>query len=47
MNTDLVRETMRVITPAIKDRDGLGLIIPRECNNYPIYKLEKYVNGGK
>uniref|UniRef100_A0A069DRS8 Integral membrane protein 2 n=1 Tax=Panstrongylus megistus TaxID=65343 RepID=A0A069DRS8_9HEMI len=45
VNTDLLRETMRVITPAIKDRDGLGQIITRECNNYPIYKLEKYVNG--
>ncbi|KAK9509910.1 hypothetical protein O3M35_004800 [Rhynocoris fuscipes] len=45
INTGLLRETMQVVTPAIKDRSGLGQYITRECENYPIYRLEKYVNG--
>jgi len=45
VNTGLIRETMKVVTPQIEDRSNLGTYIQRECNDYPIYRLEKYVSG--
>lgn len=47
VNTGMLRETMKVITPQIDDRSTLGVYIQRECTDYPIYQLEKYVSGGK
>ncbi|BES89409.1 BRIHypothetical proteinOS domain [Nesidiocoris tenuis] len=45
VNTGMLRETMKVITPQIDDRSTLGVYIQRECTDYPIYQLEKYVSG--
>lgn len=47
VDTEVVRETMRVVTPPISDRAEVGQYISQECNNLPIYKLEKYVGGGE
>lgn len=47
VNTEVVRETMRVVTPPITDTSDIGQYIVSECQNMPIYKLEKYVGGGK
>lgn len=47
INTEMIRETMRVITPAL-DKDEvklLGSYITTQCDGLPIYKLEKYVGG--
>lgn len=45
VNTGLLRETMKVVTPQIEDRSNLGTYIQRECSDYPIYRLEKFVSG--
>lgn len=45
VDTKVVRETMRVITPPITDTTDIGVYIATECENMPIYKLEKYVSG--
>lgn len=45
VDTDMVRETMRVVLPPIKEPKSAGLYIERECAGYPIYKLEKIVSG--
>ncbi|XP_054282849.1 integral membrane protein 2C-like [Macrosteles quadrilineatus] len=45
VDIDMVRETMRVVLPPIKDPRSVGLMIMRECGNYPIYKMEKIVSG--
>lgn len=47
VDTSILRETMRVVTPAVEDRADLGTYIMTECYGYPIYKLEKYVSGGR
>lgn len=47
VDTQVVRKSMRVITPAITDLDSIGPYIAKECQNRPIYKLEKYVEGGE
>lgn len=47
VDTDTVKETMRVVLPPIKDPRSAGLYIERECAGFPIYKLEKIVSGGK
>lgn len=46
VNTDIVRETMRVVTPPITDEEEVGAYISRECKGLPIYKLEKIVGNG-
>lgn len=46
VNTEVVRETMRVVTPPLTDMKEVGPYIARECQDLPIYKLEKYVSGG-
>nr|CAD7195124.1 unnamed protein product [Timema douglasi] len=45
VNTDVVRETMRVVTPAITDFKNVGYYITRECRDAPTYMLEKVVTG--
>nr|CAD7588446.1 unnamed protein product [Timema genevievae] len=47
VNTDVVRETMRVVTPAITDFKNVGYYITRECRDVPTYLLEKVVTGGE
>lgn len=47
VDTEVVRETMHVIIPPIVDMKEVGDYIAKECSIYPIYKLEKYVGGGK
>lgn len=47
VNTEVVRETMKVVTPPITDMQSVGTYIARECKNLPIYKLEKYESPGK
>lgn len=47
VDTEVVRETMRVVTPPIADAKEIGSYIANECQGFPIYKLEKYVGGGK
>lgn len=40
---------MRAVFPAIEDRESVGTYIGRECENMPIYQLEKInsTNTGK
>ena len=47
VDTQVVRETMRVVTPPLKNLKGIGSYIAKECENRPVYKLEKYVGGGE
>lgn len=47
VNTTIVRETMRVVSPPVTDFTEIGSYIANECEGMPIYKLEKYVGGGK
>jgi len=46
VDTKVVRETMRVVTPPITDTSEIGEYITSECQDMPIYRLEKYVGGG-
>ncbi|KDR10662.1 integral membrane protein 2B [Zootermopsis nevadensis] len=41
VDTDVVRETMRVVTPPITDFENVGYYISRECSGFPTYMLEK------
>lgn len=45
VDTKVVRETMRVVTPPITDTSEIGEYITSECQDMPIYRLEKYVGG--
>lgn len=47
VNTEIVKETMRVVTPPIKDMGSVGSYIARECKSLPVYRLEKYTSPGK
>lgn len=47
VNTEVVRETMRVVTPPLEDKQMVGTYIARECQSLPIYRLEKYRSPGK
>lgn len=47
IDTEIVREKMRVVTPPISDKSTVGAYISQECENMPIYKLERYVGGGE
>lgn len=47
VDTKVVRETMRVVTPPITNTSEIGEYIASECQDMPIYRLEKYVGGGK
>ncbi|XP_067007927.1 integral membrane protein 2C isoform X2 [Anabrus simplex] len=41
VDTEVVRETMRVVTPPISDMKAVGYYISRDCKSYPTYMLEK------
>lgn len=41
VDTEVVRETMRVVTPPITDYSTLGFYIARECSRLPTYTLER------
>ncbi|XP_046736350.1 integral membrane protein 2C [Diprion similis] len=45
VDTEVVRETMKVVTPRITDLSGLGPYIARECRDMPTYRLEKVVHS--
>ncbi|XP_020282861.1 integral membrane protein 2B [Pseudomyrmex gracilis] len=46
VDTAVVRETMKVVTPPITDMSILGRYIARECHDMPTYMLTKvYCNG--
>jgi len=45
VDTQVVRETMRVVTPPLKDLKSIGTYISKECDGKPVYQLEKYVGG--
>ncbi|XP_066157865.1 uncharacterized protein [Euwallacea fornicatus] len=45
VDTKVVRETMRVVTPPVTDTTDIGQYIATECQSMPIYRLEKYVGG--
>ena len=47
VDTQIVRETMKVITPPISDLTTVGAYIARECNNMTIYLLQPVTNYGK
>jgi len=41
IDTEIIREKYRVVTPPITDPKSLGYYIGRECGKLPTYKLEK------
>ncbi|KAG5888947.1 hypothetical protein JTB14_012206 [Gonioctena quinquepunctata] len=45
VDTELVRESMRVQLPPISDSKTVGAYIANECEGMPIYRLERYVGG--
>ena len=45
VDTEVVRETMKVVTPPVTDTKEIGGYISGECKGLPIYRLEKYVGG--
>lgn len=46
VDTEVVRESYRVVTPSIADVKGMGYYIGRECANLPSYYLEKVESPG-
>jgi len=47
VDTHVVRETMRVVTPPVTDYKDVGYYIARECSGVPTYMLEKVDTPGK
>lgn len=47
IDTDTVRNNMRVITPALTDLSEISSKIQATCNSMSVYRLEKMVHGGK
>lgn len=49
VDTEIVRETMQIVSPplTLNDLKIVGDYISKECTGLPVYKLEKYVGGGK
>lgn len=47
IDTAVLRKNMRVITPAIEDLSSIAPRIQSECDDMKIYRLEKFVSGGK
>ncbi|XP_022197191.1 integral membrane protein 2B [Nilaparvata lugens] len=41
LDFSILRQSMRVVTPAISNRSRLGMYIQRDCTMFPIFKLEK------
>lgn len=46
VDTAIVRESYRVVTPSIANIKELGYYIGRECANYPSYELERIEQPG-
>ncbi|XP_044742573.1 integral membrane protein 2C [Chrysoperla carnea] len=42
VDTERVRETMKVVTPPLTDLKDVGSYIKNECKNMTVYQLEKY-----
>lgn len=47
VNTEIVRETMKVVTPPITDLSVIGTYIARECQDLPTYMLTKVNSNGQ
>lgn len=47
VDTEIVRETMRVVLPPITDLSVVGTYIARECQDLPTYMLTKVNSDGK
>lgn len=47
VNTNRVRETMRVVKPPLDDLSDLGQYIQQECNDKTTYRLEKSTSRSK
>lgn len=45
IDTEVIRETMRVVVPPVSDLDSVGTYISRDCKGFPTYMLEKEVSG--
>ncbi|XP_023209896.1 integral membrane protein 2B-like isoform X1 [Centruroides sculpturatus] len=45
VDTEIVRETMQVMTPPIKDFKTVGYYIARECSKMPTYRLERVTSS--
>ncbi|RWS31058.1 Integral membrane protein 2B-like protein [Leptotrombidium deliense] len=45
IDTEIVRDSYRVVFPAITDYKTIGYYIARECGNLPTYELEKLTSG--
>lgn len=46
VDTAIVRETMKVVTPPITDLSVVGTYIARECQDLPTYMLKKVDYSG-
>lgn len=46
IDTEVVRETMRVVYPPVEDYDSLGMYIAKDCINFPTYRLERVYTPG-
>lgn len=46
VDTEIVRETMKVVTPPITDLSVVGTYIARECQDLPTYMLTKVNSNG-
>lgn len=47
IDTSTVRKQMRVVTPALDDLSMISPKIESACQSMNVYRLEKYVSGGK
>lgn len=47
VDTEVVRESYRVLTPPVTDIKAMGYYIGRECANLPSYELETVQTHGK
>ncbi len=46
IDTEIVRDKYRVVTPPITDFKSLGYYIARECAKMPTYRLERITSPG-
>lgn len=47
VDTEIIRESYRVVTPPVTDIKSYGFYIARECEKFPTYRLEKITSRGK
>lgn len=47
VDTEIVRKTMKVVTPPISDLSVVGTYIARECQDLPTYMLTKVNSNGR